>query len=277
MRLQKFINEGTTASLQDLLITTFNNCKPILKYYESINNWDAWMYSGRAHREPYYEGLVRTDRLPKDMKMAIHQTLDDAYEEVFGWRARSESVFVSGDLHQASHYGNVYIILPMGNYRFAYNVSVRDQFEIMNHIGGFEWWAKNEIRQNPIWKDEVEKFKKEHDDMDDSDIRYASVMDVYKKNEKKLRQMYNNLFVSVVKGYTDKDLLKGIKSKVEIMLNCKKYLAVNYDYKDALNLWYTTQGMATPKDEVVREWAIKNEIDDHTFMGLKIMRGNIEL
>lgn len=55
---------------------------------------------------------------PRDTPIELHDIMNDYFEERFGWRARSESIFTTGDLATAARYGTVALCFPIGeNYQ----------------------------------------------------------------------------------------------------------------------------------------------------------------
>ena len=71
---------------------------------------------------------VRSDRLPLDSDPKFHKILDDSFNRVFGFRARSNSVMATGDPDQASDYGVLYIIFPKGSFKFIWSEKIYDAY-----------------------------------------------------------------------------------------------------------------------------------------------------
>ena len=244
------------------------------------------MFSGRNHTEKYYTGFVHSDRLPKDTPMELHLAIDQTFNDIFGWRARSHSIFVTGRKLQASNYGNVYVILPIGNYRYVWNPSVYD-FQA-NKIGTFTTWAINKImRYDSPWKKDIDdlgaKLYKNGINVRKSQtlesyLRYArhAIAKKYLNDHKKdFHKLYESLLISLVKGYKDKELDNATKSGVEIMLECSsnRYLAIAVRQENIIPLWFKNRDLKTaPTRNNVLKWAEEFKIDDSLF-GLKLFSG----
>jgi hypothetical protein len=48
--------------------------------------------------------------------------------EKFGWAARSEGVFATGNSKEAAYYGNVYAIYPVDGYKYIWSPKVKDLY-----------------------------------------------------------------------------------------------------------------------------------------------------
>jgi hypothetical protein len=92
------------------------------------------LYSGRGRNDVFFIDKIRTNRAPKDTPQDIHEDLDDAFNKKFGINARSNSLFCTGDISQASGYGKVYIIFPQGSYNVIWNDDVSDLFMRLKYI-----------------------------------------------------------------------------------------------------------------------------------------------
>jgi len=131
-------------------------------------------------------GTPRKNRRPKDTPKEIHDSLDDFFDQTFGWNARSEGLFTTGSRRFASTYGLVYEIYPLGEYRFLWAPKIRDLYIRIEE--------KFESSQHAFDKDPTE------------DEIYAFCDDV-------------------VSEYRDDNLEKAIESGNEIMIDCNKYIA----------------------------------------------------
>lgn len=208
------------------------------------------MWSGRKNNTDYFVKPVRGKRKPLDTDQEMHQGMDDALNKKFGFRGRSNAIFVTGDMSQSFSYGVPYMIFPVGKYQIAYSEIVRDfYFEIKsdNYAGYAVYWI--------LWKhkDEVKDIITKEWTGDPKGLDYDILMrsnrvakTLLKKYEKETRKAWNGLFDDIAKAYTNKDIKKAILSKYEIMLHCKTYLAISNAFGYYINGYFDTMGMKEP-------------------------------
>ena len=140
MRLQNYIFEGgrftpvefdtvfTEDKVMKMAMLLFRDCK---EYVKDLKRTGEVMYRG-AKGGDMTKIVPRKDRSPKDMPRDVHEELDSLFKHKFGWNARSEGVFCSGDLGQARGYGDaVFTVWPIGKYKILWNKDVFDLFEKM--------------------------------------------------------------------------------------------------------------------------------------------------
>lgn len=143
----------------------------------------------------YWLRLTRKDRKPADTSPELHQELDTWFDDKFGFKARSQSMFCygTGGKSSADQYGNVYMVFPFDGYKFVWSPEVRDLYdEIGNAPQGGHDFDKDE------WHKAISKFMEKQ-------------------------------------NYTDKELYIAAKSKSEIMVNCTRYYAIAGKYATQLN------------------------------------------
>lgn len=134
MRLQTFINESEYDSFLDITQLLYKEAKPfMLQLGKEIK---GYMLSGRKSEtrleaNDYFIKHIRQNRKPKDTLPKIHKELDRRFSEKFGWKARSTSIFVTGNYNDARSYGKVYIIIPVGYYNFVWSDEIDDLLTYM--------------------------------------------------------------------------------------------------------------------------------------------------
>ena len=97
------------------------DCKPFL---EEIN---IPLYRGTWN--DYYMAKLnrRRNRKPVDTYTEVHDILDNMFLEKFGWRARSEGVFVNQDAQ--NYYGdNLHLFFPIGKFKYLYSNTIDDLY-----------------------------------------------------------------------------------------------------------------------------------------------------
>jgi hypothetical protein len=77
---------------------------------------------------------VRTDRKPRDSAVDFSEMMDDYLQGTVGWRPRKEGMFLTGNRQEASRYGKMYLVFPVGNFKFVWSKKWKDTMEFFNTI-----------------------------------------------------------------------------------------------------------------------------------------------
>jgi len=159
------------------------------------------------HSYPVYRGIYppiktietkkpRKDRTPIDTPKEIHKKLDELFKKEFGWKARSEGVFVTGSRSQAGMYGDPHIVLPIGKFKYVWSPSIPDltvylerDVHVLMRIHG-----KEEIIMEP--------------------------------------EEYNKILKNTVNKYKSTDFENAILSRNEIIIKCDRYYLINENFLD---------------------------------------------
>jgi len=76
--------------------------------------------------KPFLKKKVRLDnRNPMSSAQIKHERYNNFFEEMFGEPFRN-SLFVTGDYGQASHYGNIYMVVPIGHFDWMWSPDIND-------------------------------------------------------------------------------------------------------------------------------------------------------
>lgn len=149
MRLYNHLNESTPIEDFDHFTELVErDCQPFLRELKKENKIYSMLYSGRRNTEPFFMGKVRKNRTPKDIPEEAHTWFNSFFKKKFGIRARSESLFITGDLGLSKSYGNrSYMIFPIGRYKILWNPEIEDLFEYLRifHIVDSDNFYKNRI------------------------------------------------------------------------------------------------------------------------------------
>ena len=125
------IYEILKADLNDeyhLLEKIKKNCKPYLMKYSSVK-----IYRGMHNKESIVHKTVHLqNRTPANTPQAIHDLLNDAFIAEFGHPFRN-ALFGIGDLVTAKNYGNPYVIIPEGNFHYAWSPVIRDMYDMFEN------------------------------------------------------------------------------------------------------------------------------------------------
>jgi hypothetical protein len=183
--------------------------------------------------EDYQLFQRKHERTPSDMPVHIHQILDELFERLHGWKARSSGVFATGSFDDAKFYSkrlgfngmvefDPYIFVPKGEYEFLYNPAIGDLFPYIDESGYkniSEWYGIDNIDGGlSYWGDE-------HDE------RYKKIQQDYEK-------ALNKFLEEIVEGYQDYDIVDAASYYNEIMFNCDEYYLFNIKYKDEIKKWF---------------------------------------
>lgn len=177
-----------------------HDCKPFL----SAKREGSVLYRGlgSANAPVFYNKKIRKDRMPTDTPEEIHDAMDEFFYSKFHVRARSESMFVTGNYTVAKAYGHIYIVYPVGKFEFIWSAKVSDLFATTTNTV---------LKKYPQYKDfsliSMEAAKEDGKDMD------------------VLKTVDELLYDS---DYTDKDLNAAISSGNEIMVIADSYHAISY-------------------------------------------------
>jgi hypothetical protein len=71
---------------------------------------------------------IRQNRKPKDTNRADHIALDNGFEKAFGWRPRSQAMFIINDYSVAQAYGTPYLVFPVGKFKFIWSNHISDLY-----------------------------------------------------------------------------------------------------------------------------------------------------
>lgn len=228
MRLQRHLNEmATELSIKEVLDFAYKNCQPFLKQTVKKGKYASLMYSGRSHNAKTFTRKVQQERQPLDTPPTVHKVLDLKFQKAFGVKARSQSIFCTGRSSLAALYGHPFLIFPMGKFKYLYHPEIKDLY--------------NHIRFTIMF-----------------DLDVSSIEDF---------EVFEDRIDQLVKEYKNKDLVKGVESGNEIMVQCREYFAVSEIYAHSLNNWYRKNGNIEPTDENIQ----KVFGSDTTSKGLKLL------
>jgi len=200
------LNEETP-DIGEMVNKIVSDCQPFLK--EIDGEVDEYrLYRGIKSKEDFMKKKIRTDRKPSATKSIIHNMIDDYFEENFGIRFRSNSMFVNGDETATYTYGRTYIVFPIDKFKFLWTDLV---FDLFISLPG----QLKDIEDDEETKKDLEKLGIEPND---EDIR------------KQLRLWLDR------REYQMDDLKKAIKSGNEIMIAGSGYYAIEKDFFDEMNL-----------------------------------------
>ena len=236
MKFKQYLTESSgKTSFEDILNLIINNCQPFLKECkQSCGKNPRFLFSGRSGDKDYFIRNVRKNRTPMDMPEDAHDAFDDAFHKKFGIKARSNSIFVTGSKYMAENYGDtVYAIFPIGKYKYLWSPKFQDLYSGTND--GEDVYLDDDDGGGEEIEDLIQiEYEDKYGDDESPEIEFDEYkyevwddfMDRWAKTKK---EEIDNRIITIINTYKTINLNAAILSYNEIMLNCKKYLAINYD------------------------------------------------
>jgi hypothetical protein len=221
MRLQNYILESKDKN--EMISFIKKNCKPYIKLAKR-NGIDNFLFRGISSTKEYIIKDVRTDRRPTDMNEYVHKQLDKIFKEKFGWKARSNSLFCVPSESRAIPYGYLHVVIPIGNFDYLWSPKSKDLYMEIKKLPIIDIYAESKF--TTIRK----RYKKIHGWNPKKFIGFMRILN------QKIENFVDDMNFQKNKGF--KTLMTNYK-KHEVMINCKKYIAVNADdYNfDTSSLW----------------------------------------
>ncbi len=215
MKLYNYLNENKLYNDDIYLLkqTLHEKCSYFLN---ECNGY--WLLRGVSGSHMWGIRTIRDNRKPKDNTLQLHNIFDKTFYDMFGWRARSNSVFCTGSISVTNDYGEPYLIFPIGKYNFIYSKHIQDLYlslikpkgkvlDIINYYKIFDYENVNQFN----WIDIFDKSFRKKNNIDDKVVidLTKDICSLYKKNVK---------------------ITEAINSYNEIMMNCKEYVEIERDY-----------------------------------------------
>lgn len=154
MRLLQYINEAATLinTAEEIVERIKSECQPFLKEVQGRRAYRGIQKSNPAAN--YMKKEVRTDRQPLTSTRDQHDFIDGELYKKFGWHPRSEAMFVFGapTNFQLSVYGSIFMVFPIGQYKYVWSPDIRDLYQDLpvDRKSYMQQWAERMI---PTYKD----------------------------------------------------------------------------------------------------------------------------
>ena len=224
--------ELATVSHEEMIISLKRDCRPFLDILKKSN---GFLYRIASNSVPAYKQfVVPTNRSPRDFNKYTHDLLNKKLFDKFGIFGRSEVAFATNNPTQFELEGQVYLIFPIGDFKYLYNPKVSDL--IVNFT------SNSTIREIVKDRDKSNKISAAYNRLGFQDTPLDSEYDIYQINKslpnskeilidemKKALDWYTDLIIS---GFKDNELegIIGSKKPVEIAFECARYYMVDFDY-----------------------------------------------
>jgi hypothetical protein len=199
-------------------------CKPWLQQSAGRVAWRGIRY----YHEHKHRGInapsvfvrqTRTDRNPKDSSNAFHNLYNILINVAGGTANRSNSLFVSGSTQEASYYGKVYAVFPIGSFNYTWSPELADWYSQVEEDNEIYYFIN-------LLKPDVQKLIKERDratgyELADGEILgMKELFDANSYDPALVRQ-----FIAVNQG-----LDTALDEGHEIMVSCKNAIYIEKDY-----------------------------------------------
>jgi hypothetical protein len=252
-----------TPDFETILEILWKKCNPFLKDLLKPNWNGDFLYSGRGeHKDVIMINKVRMNRIPSDMEEELSDAFDSALYNRFGFYARSNAIFCTGDKKEAKRYGNVYMIFPVGKYKFVYSENIKDLYTETSSMGdlnsegyGDGHWEYHsfdtDIEDIPYNdRDDVEEYVQD----DYYDMVYdKKVADYRNELEYEWSDYIDRETYNIIDSYSNDSIINAIGSENEY------YIALNYNkYFRTLQSYYIKFGYSEPRNVKIKEWYKQN-------------------
>lgn len=179
------------------------DCKPFIKEMKKFSS-PLLLYRGVSNSELFISRTTNPKRMTIDSSRFVTAFFNKMAYDNFGAKFRTENViFGSGSYGQAAGYGNVYAVFPIGDFKFLWSPKIIDFYNSQLY-GDIEYNASQEF----VGYIKTGKMKSK------------KMIEIYKEIEHSFLNEYK---------YSNKNLEEAIKSKHEIMVQAKKFYAINFD------------------------------------------------
>lgn len=128
------------------------DCKPAIDAAGGVIEYHV--YRGIKSSEPFMKKDVRKNRRPLDTPEFVHDIMDQWFYDNYGIRFRSNSMFVWGRPTKvdAKHYGNTYMVFPIGQFNFIWSQRIQDiGVDIVDHYIEAQHELESEGRTTDQW------------------------------------------------------------------------------------------------------------------------------
>ncbi len=141
MKTFKSFLEESKIDLDSLTEQIKTECSPFIKSIKRSGAKGSYFFRGLKNKSMFgknvntlifepeiVQGKIRSDRHPDSTPQLVHEIVDDYFEKQFGHRYRSNALFVTGDENDASQYGKVFMILPIGEFKCLTSYNIGDLY-----------------------------------------------------------------------------------------------------------------------------------------------------
>lgn len=124
-------DELVSMGIDEAIEVIKRDCQPFLK---AVDGEPLFRGSKRPQHALITKIIPRKDRRAKDNSQSFNDDVDAGAVGIIGFNPRSEAVFSTSSQSDASSYGTVYLVFPIGDFKGAYIDGVTDLY--MDVVGG---------------------------------------------------------------------------------------------------------------------------------------------
>lgn len=99
---------------------------------------------------PAFVRKTRMDRIPRDSSRAMHKLLNYWISLAGGKANRTNSLFLTGDPGQARDYGELFVVLPIGDFHYTWNTQMEDWHDstedALDEKPAVDWLDRREVQ-----------------------------------------------------------------------------------------------------------------------------------
>lgn len=139
----KFLFESADVLNKEIAKKIIADCRP---YFEEIQfdpdnfqlfrglQLESFLRRSETIAEDVYRAKVRKDRTPLNTPNRLHSFIDSWMEQNLGHKFRSSSIFCAAKRITVLNFGKPYIILPIGEFAYAWSPFVEDLYSDVEEI-----------------------------------------------------------------------------------------------------------------------------------------------
>jgi hypothetical protein len=102
-------------------------CRPFIAALEGVHFRDHLPLHGTGSLTTDWALLsVKRRPKPRDSHPAVHAAINSFFTEQYGWAAREDAIFVTGNYAQAAEYGEPYLCLAVGEFKSLWSPDIHD-------------------------------------------------------------------------------------------------------------------------------------------------------
>ena len=268
-RYAVIMNQLELVKLKKVIALLQKDCR---KFINEIKPTKHFVYRG-SHRlrekNVIMRVVPRTNRRPSDLHIELHNKINQALYDKFGWWPRTEGVFATFDYDIARGYGSqTCSFWPIGNYEYIYSQTIDDIFsefsgdnyeslEDSEHGFKDDYWHKFDEGGKGHWEydgedletndrsDAIEKAKEIDINNDKPGTLTLSALewvpeeteDEYvSRNMNNIEDELDDKIDDMIHTYKNKHFVETLNydKPVEIMFKCKAYYLIHKEFDSFL-------------------------------------------
>lgn len=107
------------------------DCKPWLTATNKC--MDPFFYRGSTGIN-FFKKKPRKDRRTRNTPDDQSKEIDIGFKKEFGWKPRSEGVFITSSILDAKYYGDAYFFFAIGNFKYVWSPDIDDLYNRLSKV-----------------------------------------------------------------------------------------------------------------------------------------------